>query len=79
VTTTDNAPAAAPVVPAPVAKGKEKHKATHRRHRRKRSTGRKQSTHNRAPRAKRALHIVLVRKSPSRRVTALAAHAGRGS
>jgi hypothetical protein len=62
-----------------VAKGKEKHKATHRRHRRKRSTGRKHSTHNRAPQAKRALHIVLVRKSSSRRVTALAAHAGRGS
>jgi hypothetical protein len=82
VTTTDNSPAAAPVTPTPVATGKGKQTATPRRHRRKRATGRRHPTHNRARRAERALHIFLVRKSPgdrSRRVTALAAHAGRGS
>jgi hypothetical protein len=84
VTTTDNSAAAAPapVTPTPVATGKGKQTATPRRHRRKRSTGRKHSTHNRVRRSERTLHIFLVRKSPgdgSRRVTALAAHAGRGS
>jgi hypothetical protein len=85
VTTTDNAPAPAPVTtPTPAATGTGKQKPQHRRHRRKRSTGRKHSTqtHIRAAQAKRALRIVLVKKSPgagSRRVTALAAHAGRGS
>jgi hypothetical protein len=81
VTTTDNAPAPAPTTP--VVPGKGKHKATHRRHRRKRSTTRRHSTHNRAGRGTRALQIVLYRKSRGdkglRRVTALVAHAGRGS
>jgi hypothetical protein len=61
-----------------VATGRKKQQATHRHPRRKR----KHSTHNRAPRGKRALHIFLIRKGSgdgSRRVTALAAHAGRGS
>jgi hypothetical protein len=83
VTATDNAPAPAPATTTPVvATGKGKQKATHRRHRRNRSTARKHSTHNRARRGKLALHVVLFRKSRgdgSRRVTALAAHAGRGS
>jgi hypothetical protein len=81
VTTTDNAPAPVPVTPTPVrvATGKGKQKDKPRRHRRKRSTVRKHAANNRAG---RAVHIVLVRKSPggSRRVvTALAGHAGRGS
>jgi hypothetical protein len=79
VTTTDNAPAAAPVTTTPVATGRKKPRAKARCPRRKRSTAHKHST---CTRAKRALRVVLVRKSPgggSRRVTALAAHAGRGS
>jgi hypothetical protein len=68
--------------PVATGKGKGKQKATHRRHRRKRATGRKHSTHNRARRTTRALEIFLIRKNPgerARRVTALAGHAGRGS
>jgi hypothetical protein len=59
---------AAPVTTTPVATGRGKKKATHRRHRRKRSTGRKHSTHNRAHRAERTRHIdlYLVRTSPGR-------------
>jgi hypothetical protein len=77
--TTQNVPAAAPMTTTPVATGQPRKRSTPRKH-----STRRHSAHNRtrAWRGKRALHIFLFRKSAgdgSRRVTALAGHAGRGS